>query len=115
MEAQELRIGNLTNIGVVTSINQTDFIVDDKWGSCAVTIEPIPLTEEILLKCGMHKSIWSVTRFVFNDEQDQFHIDILNDRFVFRGLGMSIVYVDFLHDLQNLYFAVTRKELTISL
>ncbi len=81
--------------------------------------KPIILTEEILLNnCGMVKSIWSKTRIDFKDNIDgrsQFHIDTLNESFVFRGLGMSIVYVDTLHHLQNLVYAVKQKELEVNL
>jgi len=131
MEVKDLRIGNiiLDDEGGIVVVEQltsklmkNNHLLDEQVAfillySCDTNIKEcdinrckgIQLTENILLDCGMHKSIWSATRFIFNDEQ--FHIDILNGRFVFRGLGMSVVYVDFLHDLQNIYFAVRRKEL----
>lgn len=75
-------------------------------------IEPIPLTEEILLKCNFvamdygthiqygHNLFWQLT----------YHKKV--KRYSFVELERSIKY---LHQLQNLYFALTEKELTINL
>jgi len=37
----------------------------------------------------------------------------MKGRFVFRGLGMSVTYVDTLHHLQNLVYAVSGEELEV--
>lgn len=137
----ELRIGNIvtdefwesfrTKIEV-DSINSKGInlsIEDDgNWSELAQHfIEPeysfeelhgIPLTPEILgsipylRKNTFDSHIWYVGR-----EDSQFHVYYREDldRFVFRGLGMSIVYVDTLHHLQNLVFVNTGKELIVNI
>lgn len=79
-------------------------------------IKPIRLTEEILLKCGFEYETkdWLYLKYIkFNFNTD-------------RSVNMSIVYVninnrdmgleiEYLHELQNLYFALTQKELEINL
>lgn len=113
MVANELRLGNYVLKDGKNKII-TPFSLFDVYAFPS-HFKPIPLTEEILLKCAS-KSIYSKTRFDFDGiDNGQFHVDTLNDRFVFRGLGMSIVYVDTLHHLQNIYFSVKGKELEINL
>jgi hypothetical protein len=121
MKASELGIGNLLQpkkeyhnqfhgAGNVTSIEESKFVILDhypgKW------FEPIPLTEEWLLKFG------------FEHEDDYLELQI-NEH-------LSIIYVGYLalmidgviiqvnntnsdkvHQLQNLYFALTGEELTL--
>lgn len=83
--------------------------------------QPIPITEEWLVKLG----------FLKDNERDSFYIDIedgfhrfdlmwfnngvfLKSRYNEENLGVQkIPYVQYLHQLQNLYFALTNEELTI--
>lgn len=115
MKANELRIGNIVLInGLRTEVSLLvlKHVIEE---NIQFTVEGISLTEEILLKCGMTKNNFRPDRFDFEGiDNGQFHIDQLNGRFVFRGLGMTIVYVDYLHDLQNLHFACKRNELNTS-
>lgn len=81
-------------------------------------IGPIQLTEEILLNCGFDKS---------NDLDKFYHLDILNEwtRIYFNPkhniCTLSInqhdsrINIQYLHELQNLVFSLTQKELTIQL
>jgi hypothetical protein len=114
MKASELRIGNITSMGVVCSIEDNVFRVLDSEGDTFkntwADIQPIPLTEEWLLKLG------------FTDEEDYLELEIHE--------SLSIIYVGYLalmldgviiqindvnsdkvHQLQNLYFALTGEEL----
>ena len=77
-----------------------------------VAIEPIQLSEEILLKCG----------FVENGDTSQFHLEgqIVSynklDGVHFWIMGTDkCIRVKHLHQLQNLYFALTGQELNIEL
>lgn len=104
MEARELRIGNWVyrksiNQNVRISINSFNDLTD---------YEPIELTEEILLKCG----------FV--------NCGILENHFYIKGMlvwkceemfihDKTGVQLKHLHQLQNLYFALTNEELIINL
>jgi hypothetical protein len=81
-------------------------------------VNPIPLNEEILLKCGFEKS---------NDLDKFYHLDLLNEwtRIYFNPkhnicqLSInqydSCIRIKYLHELQNIYFALTNEELQIEL
>jgi hypothetical protein len=120
MKASELRIGNLlrdkvskTELEVVelTENNITTKVIDrskfplkDGWG-----LEYIPLTEEWLLKFG----------FIENEEHGYFEFDRfivayndLIDSFYLCDIDV-FVKIETVHHLQNLYFAIRNKELTL--
>ena len=115
MTANELRIGNLVNelnIGVV-SVRIVD-LESIKYGD--TNYKPIPLTEEWLLKFGFkkrkykHLFIWenkiTISQFLHETHS---HFSIKT--------GFDIRFTPILesiHQLQNLYFALTGEELTIN-
>ena len=129
MKTNELRIGNYVQITErigfpslknskyyqVSRIGNTFIRVeDDKVNDIEVSrnIKPIPLTEEILLKCGFDK-------LPFNN---QFSINIgdtpcvavkYEDGSVFFIGVLTLKNIDSFHQLQNLYFALTGEELEI--
>ena len=114
MKANELRIGNYyygdvlfpSEYNVITANDLVELDsdpLDDYY-------QPLPLTEEWLLKFGFKKSD--------NYGNDEYRLDGYS---YFRGsfyisdcdeCGES-VEINFVHELQNLYFALTKKELTI--
>lgn len=83
---------------------------------------PIPLTEEILLKCGFEKR--KENNF-YIDEEKYHTISILkvNNQYMPSiksnhhevGQMFSLYGIQYLHQLQNLYFALTNKELEVNL
>ena len=84
--------------------------------------EPIPLSEDILLKCGfeMELSI-STPTFICKQRRDLI-VQSLPEigSYIFRikaGMGYPtfVRYVDYLHQLQNLFFAITGEELEVEL
>jgi hypothetical protein len=119
LQNNELRIGNLFilpngDIGkisyheirlMVVAIEKPDY-------------QPIPLTEEWLLKFGFEKRttvLHSVQYFIgFNPITHDWMFDILwlvgHEYPFYRNGHFAIKYV---HQLQNLYFALTGEELTI--
>ena len=75
-------------------------------------LQPIPLTEEVLLKCGFERHI----------KLGGYDGYLLNGWFIttdlcFMVLGSSVILskLKYLHQLQNLYFALTGEELEIEL
>jgi hypothetical protein len=80
----------------------------------AECLSPIPLTEEILLKCGfedMGYGLYSLVNLFLNSNNDGFGIEISsNEDSFFKGVRITS-----LHQLQNLYFALTGEELEIQL
>ena len=114
MKASELRINNyLYNDGVVVKIDaRTIFDIWDDKG--LKNYKPIPLTEEWLLKFG------------FNGECESFHMEGITIEEVsdggkwvvymfdeYHAVECSLAIVQHVHQLQNLYFALTGEELTL--
>ena len=139
MNNNELRIGNLlrdkvskTELKVVeiSEENIVTYVIDRSkyplsqgWG-----VEPIPLTEEILLKCGFEFIFGINNRYLKDYGAFYFTIMIMNDDKSYQvslsnhekkegesiptvGLGI----IKYVHQLQNLYFALTGEELKINL
>jgi hypothetical protein len=126
MKASELRIGNLVyygrhivpiksihiesvfkdSVNVYIEINENlqNYIVDID------EIKPIPLTEEWLLKFGFKKDLGndlyldstSTSFFIWENNR----VELLDNK-----NNICISHCDYVHQLQNLYFALTREEL----
>lgn len=117
MKATELRLGNLvyfTNGNVafkITEIDNIGFGIENDFETTWVEheeIEPIPLTEEWLLEFGANK-------YEFDHKANQYRIEnmlfvIRENTFFDYGTGVKLQFV---HQLQNLYFALNGEELTI--
>ena len=126
MNANELRIGNLVYKSlksgqgrtVINPIGCQDIVrIFEDIGS--FNYAPIPLTEDILLKCGFEIRKYGLSKdyYIGINEITKdwlFYIVWLNDfEYPFYMNGRH--QVKCLHQLQNLYFALTQKELTIKL
>ncbi len=128
MESKELRIGNYVLArgakAVVKSIEDThigysktkhsDYLKREHRTEEKVPlkfIQPIPLTEEWLLRFGFDK----------NDEHGVFLmvIRVLNKNIILEcaencvWIDDSMISCEYVHQLQNLYFALTGEELTL--
>ena len=109
IKANELRIGNYYTNGI-------DFyevippVIEKVFESERLWCNPIPLTEEILFKCGF-------TRFGKSFRLNTFEYCPISKNLVIHGHGGYytglILKIQYLHQLQNLYFALTGEELTI--
>jgi len=123
MQANELRIGNLLmdvsgHVGYVTQINEDKTVKIRTNEGVLITwmradlFQPIPLTEEILLKCGFeYDELNYFYSLYYNNFKLEFHFDEQYE-FWLNDISMEVKY---LHQLQNLYFALTGKELDIDL
>jgi len=119
MKANELRIGNLVLLTKDDFKTEKEYRLDgidiyklDE--SECIDIKPIPLTEEWLLKFGFRKS----------DKNDEFggylspylpngnRVRVKNNTWQSQHLEVKIEYV---HQLQNLYFSLTNEELKYEL
>jgi hypothetical protein len=136
MKATELRIGNLVNS---PNNNQNPFRIDSfeylavGMGKAGMILDkrlhpltwylqdlqPIPLTEEWLLKLqfeifgdilflGDEYNIWKQTP---NCRFNLFTID--KERWICSILNQELTEIKYIHQLQNLYFALTGEELVI--
>jgi hypothetical protein len=125
MKRTELRIGNLVEgngkIHEVSSIYADDIIRlfnKDKIASIGCfslkVINPIPITEEWLFKLGLdytsEKDYYYIT---FTIKGLFFQSSTSPDGFVYDRLLETAVFIKYVHQLQNLYFALTGEELTI--
>lgn len=127
MKAEELRVGNYVNTsersgwsyqicrqGIIRTINN---------GSCNITpfkcigpivtvkydnIEPIPITEEWLLNLELKK--WNSKNNELTYSNNKLIIHKRKDGYV---VSRKWITIRFVHQLQNLYFAITGEELTI--
>jgi len=93
---------------------------EDELESDLIQIKPIPLTEEILLKCGFKKDLDGSFQkndvSIFLDKRFKTNLYLQtndsNRNFIWFGYECKIQH---LHQLQNLYFALTGEELNIEL
>ncbi|WP_137905413.1 hypothetical protein [Chryseobacterium sp. 2VB] len=107
---QELRLGNWINInGSPFQIELPDFnLIVNKNGKS--TYEPIELNEDWLLKLGYErdKNEYCVSG------HDRFNVfQSVKGPYIFCDDEKSIRYVRYVHELQNLFFALTGEELKI--
>ena len=122
----ELRIGNLvlTKDGItkVSDVLEVGInMIHDSWEYDLGDIEPIPLTEEWLVKFGFNIKgvtglkgkyvvwLYDVKDYCFMIHDSRDNLDS-NDLKVYSTPLANIKHV---HQLQNLYFALTGEELTI--
>lgn len=126
MKAQELRIGNWVDI---KSFNGNQGIVRTQFNYDLLRYihlcEPIPLTPEILEKCGFKKIHEANKHFAINDPNGyagKYKISIfqtLNNQWQIAFSDEVSSYKDYipttkisyLHQLQNLIYALTGEEL----
>ena len=114
MKASELRINNwYKNMSIDNPFNQIKYGHEIDY--VAVYCEPIPLTEEWLLKFGFIKKYQTfefkglnidgtVVHFSFDKWRSEYDIENCD----FTEIPAECKYV---HQLQNLYFALTNEEL----
>lgn len=124
MKANELRIGNIVSYRgetecEVTSVGSNGFesIKLDKYcnvyGSDDVfEYLGVPLTEKWLLKLGFKEAsslMWDGVEFEKEYLGNKFTVDV--EMYVYNGCWTQ--KIKYVHQLQNLYFALTGEELTI--
>jgi|SRR5690606_10142993 len=106
----ELRVGNYVKCveGNIIRINKDDMM-------CILTqtyeVKPIRITEEILLKCG----------FDWKEYNDYRHPVLIGTLTLYEGVAelnisdMYSVWVNSLHQLQNIHFALMGEELEVKI
>jgi len=122
MKATELRIGNLVNAELASGnvINHTITalnILRISENDSVFKFEPIPLTEDWLVKFGFEKdsrsgNVYQVYYYGLNPETYDHLIIIKNTG---KGFFYSNAYnkINYVHQLQNLFHTLTGEELTI--
>lgn len=116
MQANELRLGNLVasvytdHFFEITSIDEGRICTEDS--SLNINhIEGIPLTPEILEKAGFDY----VTDKTFESKTFDIWVSEANGKYTFTGRPDGGILLEYLHQLQNLIYALTGQELIINL
>lgn len=114
MDARELRIGNY--IQYFGNVVQVEGIVNESNGFGlqlnggdfasinSNSLEPIPLTEEWLVKFGFDSC---------KSPNKDIQVGIVENEMSFVWRGFVLKKIQHVHQLQNLYFALTGEELTL--
>lgn len=122
IKVNELRIGNWVERAAgmmqVTGITEEGVHFSDGDIEDFKYPIPIPLTPEILEKCGCVKDennlqieLGARMRLWFNDGNPA-EMDIIQDG---KHISFKCAHIKYLHQLQNLYFALSGNELNIDL
>ena len=112
MKASELRIGNIVKQGIIELIVSSLIQVRDTIYESEV-IEPIPLTEEWLLKFGF-ESMYSNYIVKAGDYYNSIKQDCGKWIYSYDESDAGcyeLKEIKYVHQLQNLYFALNDKEL----
>ena len=118
---RELRIGNLVKV-INTIIEVTEIQsggINPNWDSYEHSyddLQPIALTEEILEKLSLEKfdryySIYKNWELVISKEGNKYIVDNIDGDISHDDSDYKI---RFLHQLQNIYYILNRKELNVS-
>jgi hypothetical protein len=117
MKASELRIGNLVMDG--KDIEQVNARMIDMLVKIEADFDPIPLTEEWLLKLGFKQCGYEMLSWKHETLLPSFNLDGINwadfdepdYQFLNYKVADEILRIDYVHQLQNLYFVLTGEEL----
>ena len=105
IKANELRIGNWVFNIYNNPVKVT--VIDDTVDWC----KPIPLTPEILEKCGFDNDDNDFLKTI--DDRSSLHINLEKKRTLIESYDgiVKLKNINYLHQLQNLVFALTGEEL----
>ena len=112
IRARELRIGNLfiAHDGKVFKWDISLFgLLDQGVGLDKIIKEPIGLTDEFLVEFGFEAFPWGWIKKSSND----FGVRINLRSYNYEVSGNSPVKIQFVHQLQNLFFVLTGEELIV--
>lgn len=114
MEANELRLGNYVNklgVDLVVGIDDIrDIIVDNDFD--IEQFAPIPLTHEKLLELGFEFDDYEDYDFEFFSIRKEGNVFYYNP--ITEYYESMRIKIDYVHQLQNLYFALNNQEITIN-
>jgi hypothetical protein len=112
MKASELRIGNYVKFKGCGDKPFKVFRIDTTESSTFTTAEPITLTEEWLLRLGFEaKGKARIHKFIVIWLENEEFVFALRDPF--KGTT-HLTKIQHIHQLQNLYFALTGEELVLT-
>jgi len=120
-EEEEQEKSEICTVLALDSVGATEYTIWVEGESAIIEhyseFKGIPLTEEILLKCGFenkHKNLFTfkdLIEIIFWNDEDVIGFNV----WIYPTTPKKMENVKYLHQLQNLYFALTQNELTINL
>lgn len=125
IQASELRIGNWVKGIALGQYHQIDLFFFHEWydheynddDTMGDWYEPVRLTPSILEKCGFKEfyngTFWIITGELLINNDSKFwwsNVWEANDNFGYETI-MPYQEVKYLHQLQNIYYSLTNKEL----
>ena len=127
IKAHELRVGNWVNApnflvyDVISTAEMNDLSyyriieVSENYGNNQL-YEPIGLTPKILEKCGLN-NVWIKESWMIVEDRSDLELFgyAMKVRNASHTKEIEFAYFKYLHQLQNLYFALTGEELIINL
>lgn len=127
MRASDFRIGNWVYEIIESRVVKIDGIEpshDEVWLNYAngsaqyiryiCNIQPILLSEGVLLKAGFVKDDFSTTYVRYSIGNFNIINDTDKNTFICDGIKYTLVYIEYLHQLQNIFYYLIKKELEIS-
>jgi hypothetical protein len=117
MKASELRIGNIVRYGANNRVLDAELFL--QLLKYTTPFDPIPLTEEWLLKLGFKQCGYEMLSWKHETLLPSFNLDGINwadfdepdYQFLNYKVADEILRIDYVHQLQNLYFTLTGEEL----
>ena len=106
MDIKELRVGNLLYNGFNELIEVKNISHYNTSGFLLETLKPIELTEEWLQKFGFE--LYDSVEFRHFYRKNDFDLDEN-----YQPIDFDCIEIKYVHQLQNLYFALTGQELEI--
>lgn len=125
MTEKELRIGNYVEWNKenydVDGIDCVSIQVDNGWVHTPIEeFSPIPLTEEWLVKFGFEQGDQRgyfppkfLKKYTPVLVENKIEVEFIDEKILMWMEGNTNVHMRYVHQLQNLYFAITGEELTI--
>lgn len=113
MEVRELRIGNWVNCLLLGNYRLCSG--DIETDKAKEIYKPIPLTPDILIKAGfvnVRDNHWCVPS---SKASNSFEVCLWPDHVSYTKGNNHHVKINYLHQLQNLYYSLTQQELKINL
>jgi hypothetical protein len=120
IKANELRLGNwIYNNNFEYQV--TPYVIEELWASVRGWVQPIPITDKWLFKFGFEET--DPKKFIgglyTRKKSDGFYGFYINKEtmsyctFDYEGTIENIIKIEYVHQLQNIYFALTNEELEI--
>ena len=112
MQAQELRIGNWIKDGHEFEQIEIEHLVCLSSGRCE--FDPIPLTKELLLKLGFEQMYFLTAKINYFIKGNLIY-SIIDRHVEYKNGNINFIIrkCEHVHELQNLYHAITGEELTL--